>query len=270
MLNGRHTLSSSAASPNRAAYETDELIGRYASFDSLFPAEERIFQKFKRQFAGNVLDIAIGGGRTTRALLPLAASYIGLDYSEGMVQAARKAFPGADLRVMDMRDVAREFEGRRFDAILISFNSIDLISWEDRCALLRSLPALLADDGVFVFSVHDLADVGRQRGFRLRPDLQQSWRTAYKPRSLARLLLRAPPWLLKAWRNRRRLRHLEKTFDGYAYVNDTDGNYGMVHVYVEVSKQIEVLKACGFSRIEVSQPWLLNEVAYFTYFDCQL
>jgi SAM-dependent methyltransferase len=263
-------LPKSLESPNRAAYETNELVGHYRDLDELFPAEQRIFSKFSRQFCGSVLDIAIGAGRTTRALLPLASSYIGLDYSERMAQAARSKFPGADIRVMDMRAVPGEFAGRRFDAVVISFNSIDLISWDDRCALLRAIPALLAPDGVFVFSVHDLADIGRQRGFRLRPDLQQSLRTAYKPRSLARFLLRAPPWILRAWRNRSRWRGLEKSHDGYAYVNDIDGAYGMLHVYVSRTKQLEVLRESGFLRVEVSQPWLKDEVAYFTYFDCQV
>jgi SAM-dependent methyltransferase len=256
-------------SPNRATYESAKFVGHYASFEDLFPAEAQIFEQYQQQFSGRVLDIAIGGGRTTRALLPKAKHYAGLDYSEGMVRAAQKVFPTAELRTMDMRDVPREYAGQTFDAILISFNGIDLISWEDRCALLKALPALLAPSGVFVFSAHDLANANAQRGFRLRADLAATLRTAYKPRSLARLAIRFPPWFLRAWGNRVRNRHLEKDFDGYAYLNDSGEDYGLLTTYVSTSKQIDVLKSCGYSRVEVLQPWLQTEQRYFNYFTCQ-
>ncbi len=89
-----------------------------------------------------------------------------------MITAARRSYPGPDLRVMDMRDVPRELASRRFDAILISFNAIDYICWEDRCALISAMLDLLEPDGVFAFSTHDLSAARGQRGFHLRHDLR--------------------------------------------------------------------------------------------------
>jgi SAM-dependent methyltransferase len=257
-------------SPNRATYESAKFVGVYASFEDLFPAEAKIFTDFSTQFGGRVLDIAVGGGRTTRALISRAKHYSGLDYSAGMVRVTQAAFPQAELRQLDMREVPKVYAGQQFDAILISFNGIDYISWEDRCALLKALPSLLAPNGVFVFSVHDLANADAQRGFHLRPDFRETLRTVYKPRSLMRLAIRMPPWFLRAWGNRVRNRHLEKDFDGYSYLNDSGEDFGLLTTYVSMAKQTEVLKSCGYTKIQILQPWLKSEQAYFNYFTCQL
>jgi len=259
----------SGTSLNRSTYQRSEFVERYRKAQELFPSEEKIFRDYDRQFSARVLDIAIGMGRTTRPLATRASRYVGLDFSEVMVHAARKIFPDADLRWLDMREVPREFSGERFDAILISYNGLDYISWEERCALLHALHSLLAPDGVLVFSTHDLADRPRQSGFYLRPDLAETWKVAYRPRAFARLVRRLPSWLIKAVRNRRRNRRLEQAFDGYAYLNDSGEDYGLLTVYVSTPKQIDILRACGYSAIEVHQPWLRPKQEAFNYFVCR-
>src|SRR5947207_15676097 len=52
---------------------------------------------------GSVLDIGIGGGRTTGPLSEIFEAYVGVDYSEGMIATAKSLFPNADLRTMDAR-----------------------------------------------------------------------------------------------------------------------------------------------------------------------
>lgn len=260
----------SSPSPNRDTFERREIVDRYARSTELYPAEAEIFQRYSRQFGGNVLDIAIGAGRTTRALLHGCKRYLGLDLSDSMVEVARANFPEADLRVMDMREAPTELAADRFDAILVSFNSLDYIPWKERCELLLALPGLLAPGGVFVFSTHDLASAPDQRRFQLRADLRHALHSAYRPRSLAKLLLRAPPTVLKAWRNRLHNRGMESTFEDYAYVNDDAEDYGLLTLYVSTTRQIELLKGSGFSRIVVMQPWLRSERAYFNYFACQV
>ncbi|MEP7242594.1 MAG: class I SAM-dependent methyltransferase [Gammaproteobacteria bacterium] len=263
-------LRSPQQSPNHATYQKREFVERYRKAQDLFPSEEKIFRDYDRQFRGNVLDIAIGMGRTTRPLLAQASRYVGLDFSEVMVCAARKIFPAADIRVLDMRDVPRVFAGERFDAILISFNGLDYIPWEDRCTLLLALRTLLSSEGVLVFSSHDLADKEHQSGFYLRPDLAQTWKMAYRPRAFARLLLRLPRWLLKAAGNRLRNRRLEQTFDGYAYLNDSGEDYGLLTVYVSTSRQLDLLGGFGYSAVEVLQPWLRVQQDSFNYFVCRV
>ena len=157
---------------NRETYVKPRVVRSYLRSTELYPAEKHIFSRHERQFSGDVLDIAIGAGRTTEALLPRAASYVGLDFSPAMIEAASRRFPEAQLHCADMRAVPAMFADRRFDAILISFNGIDYISWEDRNALLRSLRFLLRPAGVLVFSTHDLQQARQARGFRVRADLK--------------------------------------------------------------------------------------------------
>ena len=168
-----------------------------------------------------------------------------------------------------MRDVPAKFAGRRFDAILISFNGIDYISWEDRCKLLEGLRGLLAPGGVLAFSSHDLEAGETQRGFRIRDDLRPSIRLLmHNPVAFALRLIKAPVWAARAWPNYRRNRALEGTFSGYAYVNDIAETYGCVTTYVSIGRQTEFLRACGYSSVEVLQPWLNTEPAVFRYFSC--
>lgn len=260
--------SAASSSPNRATYERRDVVGQYARSHELYPAEEDIFRRYP-QFSGGVLDIAMGAGRTTRALLPACERYVGIDLSRTMIASAHEQFPDADLRVMDMREAPERFASHRFDAILISYNSIDYIPWEDRRRLLARLPGILVADGVLAFSTHDLRSASSQRRFHLREDLRNTLHTAYRPRSLAKFLLRAPPTVLKAWRNRLRNRGMERFFGDYAYVNDDAEDYGLLTLYVSTLRQIEMLKAAGFRTVEVLQPWLRGEPAYFNYFACR-
>lgn len=256
-----------AEATNQAAYERTDIVSIYANAEELFPCEPFIFDRYAMQFRGRVLDVAIGAGRTTKVLLPNARHYIGMDYSAGMIDVARERFPGTDLRVMDMRELPRDMAGQTFDAILISWNGIDHITWDDRNRLLAELMPLLAPNGVLVFSTHDLAVANKLRGFRVRDDLRIDWRTAH-PRRLAKVAVRLPPWLVSAWANRRRNRHLEKDFDGYAYINDPGEAYALVITYVDTARQVQVLKDIGYKHVEIHQPWLRDEEAYFHYFVC--
>jgi SAM-dependent methyltransferase len=244
-------------------------VKSYADFEDLFPAEIDIFSRYDRQFSGTVLDVAIGAGRTTRALLPQAERYVGFDFSAGMVGRAKVRFPDADLRQLDMRETPKVFAGQRFDAILVSFNAIDYISWEHRNTLLAALRKMLRLNGVLAFSAHDLASVNENRGFRIREDLQPDWRELWsKPITGAKKLASLPFWIARAFPNYLKHRPLEKIYDGFAYVNDSGENYGLLTCYVSTSLQIRVLEAAGYQNVEVLQPWLTSEQAAFNYFVC--
>jgi SAM-dependent methyltransferase len=252
---------------NRRTYRKTRVVKSYRQFDELFPAEEQIFRRFDKQFSGAVLDIAIGGGRTTRALLPKAASYIGFDFSQGMVDLAKNKYPQAEIIQLDMRETAQRLAGRSFDAILISYNGIDYISWEERNELLVALRTLLNSGGVLAFSTHNLAVMKGARRFEVRSDLRPDISALLQ--SPTRFMINAaklPLWMAKAWPNYRRNRQYEKSYGGYAYINDSGENYGLLTLYVEQQLQIQSLKDSGFPIVEVLQPWLTDEPAAFNYF----
>ena len=254
---------------NSDTYRNPRVVKSYADFEQLFPAETEIFERYSRQFSGAVLDIAMGAARTTRMLAPRAERYVGFDFSAGMVSLAKAYFPEADLRQLDMRETPHAFRGQRFDAILISFNGIDYISWEDRNTLLAALREMLRPDGVLAFSTHDLEAVNENRGFRIRDDLRPDWRELRsKPLTGAKKLVKLPLWMARALPNYLKHRSLEKIFDGFAYVNDSGENYGLLTCYVSTARQIGVLEAAGYRNVAVMQPWLTSEQAAFNYFVC--
>ena len=260
---------SSRAHTNLNTYAQVGVVKSYRGFDDLFPAERYIFEKFDRLFRSRVLDVAVGIGRTTAYLLPVSGTYVGIDFSQGMVAETRARFPKADIRQMDMRDTPKNFVGRTFDAILISFNGIDYIAYAERNSLLASLRGLLNPGGVLAFSTHDRLAAALERGFRIRPDLRPQMRLLRSaPAEWFSRVIKTPVWTLKAWPRYWRNRRFEQQFDDYAYVNDIGENYGLITTYVATQAQVETLRSCGYRDIEVLHPWGDNRATAFNYFVC--
>jgi len=158
---------------NRLAYESAERVGRYRSAAGLFPAEDVLFRRHIARGA-TVLDIGVGGGRTTEWLAAEAGRYVGVDYSAAMVAACRDRLPKVDVRVADATDLS-EFPDDSFDVVVFSFNGIDCIVPEAaRIACLREMSRVVRPDGTVIFSSHRpfvlVAPVGalRAASWRLR------------------------------------------------------------------------------------------------------
>jgi SAM-dependent methyltransferase len=237
-------------SVNRRVFGLQRVARAYSRWHALFPSEERIFREYAGNFAGRVLDVAMGAGRTTAALFPRARRYVGLDLSEAMVAGARERHPEADLRVMDMRVVPAAFAGEVFDAILIAFNGIDCVEWSDRNDLLAGLRGLLGADGVLVFSTHslDVAQTNRRRMQLVAPELLRP-RALQRPRDWLKGFLYQARWTVRSIPNRMRNRRLERHFDGYAYLNDSGEAYSLLTCFVSEAKQRASLESMGY-RVE--------------------
>ena len=101
-----------------------------------------------------MLDIGVGGGRTTAYFLDRVGSYVGVDYSPELVEACRERFPGADVSLGDARHLAR-FPDGSFDFVLFSFNGIDYVSQHGRHQVLAEVRRVLATGGTWMFSTHN-------------------------------------------------------------------------------------------------------------------
>ena len=73
-------------------YSDPAVVAVFAKMEELQPCEEPIFQRWIRPGA-TVLDLGVGVGRTAGPLSKIASCYIGLDYSQGMVEACRARYP---------------------------------------------------------------------------------------------------------------------------------------------------------------------------------
>jgi SAM-dependent methyltransferase len=101
-----------------------------------------------------ILDIGVGAGRTTSLLRLLSDDYVGVDYSHALVERARLAHPGVDLRWADARDLS-ELSDRRFALVLFSFNGLDSVEHDDRATIMRQMRSVLAPGGNLVYTTYN-------------------------------------------------------------------------------------------------------------------
>ena len=125
---------------NRPVYARAATVAAYASAAGFCDEGERLlFEQYKHELRGKrILDLGVGGGRTIPLLMPLASSYVALDYVPEMVGAAQRRFPSVDIQVGDGRDLSR-FADASFDAVVFSFNGLDCLSHYDRPRALQEV-----------------------------------------------------------------------------------------------------------------------------------
>ncbi|MGY1774389.1 class I SAM-dependent methyltransferase [Geodermatophilus sp. SYSU D00804] len=104
---------------------------------------------------GSVLDIGVGGGRTTDLLEPASERYVGVDFDERMIKSARTKRPHVDYQVVDARDLSC-FVSADFDAAMFSFNGLDLVGRGHRSGVLSEVSRVLRPGGTFIASTLNL------------------------------------------------------------------------------------------------------------------
>jgi len=144
---------------NRARYGQAEVVAHYASAKGLQPCERYVFDRYLSPGSA-VLDLGVGGGRTTPFLSSVAGRYVGVDYSQAMVMACKSKWPQLDFRWGDATDLG-EFSSGEFDASVFSFNGIDYIdSNQARQRCFSEVARVLRPGGLFVFSSHNARQLG--------------------------------------------------------------------------------------------------------------
>lgn len=139
---------------NLGVYQAPEVVTHYAGLSYLTAAEQSLFETYIKP-GMSVLDLGVGGGRTSPYLSRIASTYVGIDYSEDMIRACRTKFPKLQFEVQDAADLSM-FAGESFDAIVFSFNGIDyLVPSEKRERCLRECHRILKRGGTFIFSSHN-------------------------------------------------------------------------------------------------------------------
>jgi len=152
---------------NLDVYNESRVAAHYARLEYLSECELHLFQSFLKPGMA-ILDLGVGGGRTTPYLSALASRYVGADYASEMVSACRNKFPTLEFRVLHAADL-REFESGHFDAVIMAFNSIDyVIPDKVRAQALCEIHRVLKNGGVVIFSSHN------PRAFWVRPGWSRS------------------------------------------------------------------------------------------------
>lgn len=142
------------ADSNIARFRDADLVVDYANRSGPRDCEAFLFVTY---FApgSDVLDLGVGAGRTAALLAPLARNYLGVDYSEEMIQAARRNFPQYRFAVMDAADMS-PLANESFDIIFFSFNGLGYLYPDSkRLSCIRECYRLLRRGGLFIFSMHN-------------------------------------------------------------------------------------------------------------------
>jgi ubiquinone/menaquinone biosynthesis C-methylase UbiE len=154
---------------NKNTYLSVGIVKYYAQLKALQPAEQTILNLFKDRWSSiKMLDIGVGGGRTTPYFSQVTADYSGIDYSAAMIAACTTRFstyPQASFEIADARDMS-QFEDNSFDFILFSFNGIDYVSHTDRLKVFQEISRVGKSGGHFCFSSHNLQAFEREFNFR--------------------------------------------------------------------------------------------------------
>jgi ubiquinone/menaquinone biosynthesis C-methylase UbiE len=223
---------------NRAAYASEAVVAWYDNLDFILKPEKVILKKIT-PFIKNkkLLDIGIGGGRTTKFLREVSSDYTGIDYTPRCAEIARNKYPGTTILCCDARDL-RVFDDETFDFVLLSFNAIDYMVHEDRIKTLREIHRVLKPMGLFMFSTHNRD----YRSFNRLPWQQRVHFDLKHLKSCLYTFFHLPKHF--------EMKKYEIHTDEYAIINDTAHGFSLLAYYIGASEQIRQLERTGFSDIE--------------------
>jgi ubiquinone/menaquinone biosynthesis C-methylase UbiE len=222
--------------PNQRVFDRPDVVRFYAGHDHLQAGESAVLADIERDLPSMaVLDIGIGGGRTTVHLAPRARRYAGIDYAPRMIAAARRRF-AKESWTLDVADARRvPYPTSSFDFALFSYCGIDYVSHSDRQKVLAEVKRVLVSGGLFAFSTHNL-----QRAREL-------FYGCPSESTLKRLLAAV---------RRRRLRRVNPKIEElesapFAVINDGAFRFAATTYHIRPRAQMEQLVEAGFDDVRV-------------------
>lgn len=226
------------SSSNKAAYARADVVDYFQRFDDLFPAERVLFNRLSERIMGaKLLDLGIGGGRTTAHLLPVCKDYTGVDYVPQFANETAQKYPDARIMYGDARDL-KEFGNETYDFVLFSFNGLDCISDTDRPRALSEIFRVLKPGGILMFSSHN-RDYENFNRLPWRQKIQ--YNTGF---------LKFCMYCLYHLPKHFGMKKYEVHTEEYAVINDSDHRFSMLLYYIAIDKQIKQLERRGFMDVK--------------------
>jgi len=141
-------------------YNSAEVSQFYVNRHGLWPCESYTFEKYI-QAGASILDVGVGGGRTTPYLSVKASRYLGIDYAISMIQGCQTKFPDIEFRCEDATNLAF-IPDHAFDVVVFSANGMGSIPTnEERYKCLAEVFRVLKPEGIFIFSVLNSKHIGK-------------------------------------------------------------------------------------------------------------
>jgi ubiquinone/menaquinone biosynthesis C-methylase UbiE len=226
---------------NINTYSDSKVVRHYAEYSTALQAPEgTIFKVLHPQLNRmRMLDIGVGGGRTTSFFAPLVKTYTGIDFSEGMINACKKkfntVFPMAQFETKDVRDL-KDYPSGSFDFVFFSFNGLDNISHEERILVLKEIKRICSPDGYFCFSSHNLQYLPLFFSIRFR----------LHPIKFLRSVVNRKKLLLQ---NQEQIKNIP-TADHLTIFDDVY-DFGLFTYYSKPAYQIKQLEDAGFHSVQL-------------------
>jgi ubiquinone/menaquinone biosynthesis C-methylase UbiE len=165
-------------------YSDERIVDFYAAAEGLQRGERAMFEQYVKD-GDHILDIGVGGGRTTPYLSARAGRYLGVDYAEPMVETCRRKFPQLAFEHMDASNLV-QVPDNTFDVVVFSFNGIDCLPTNElRSACLKSVCRVLRPGGHFIFSSHNARVLFIKPDYEGADFLRRLWRTVRTARNLS-------------------------------------------------------------------------------------
>ncbi|HTQ98367.1 MAG TPA: class I SAM-dependent methyltransferase [Candidatus Acidoferrum sp.] len=162
-----------AVHDNREYYSRPEVVANYGNADYLTAAERLLFDRYLRD-GMRILDLGVGGGRTSAVLARDATEYIGIDYAPAMTARCRLRFPHLRFETMDAADLSA-FADDYFDLLVFSFNGLGYLNPDaQRLRALAECRRVLKPGCMLVFSLHNAGSL------LFRPPVAAAWKTRLK------------------------------------------------------------------------------------------
>ena len=228
---------------NKSIYKRIDIVKSFVEETELQPPEKTILNLLQGSLSGmKMLDVGVGGGRTTLHFANLAKEYVGIDYSEEMVAACRKRFSkysnDISFKVCDVRSMGI-FKDSVFDFILFSFNGIDYISHNDRAKAFRELQRVGRPGGYFCFSTHNIWSIYKIFEFKHQLSLH--------PKETVKKIFQ---WFLLKFVYNKDINIKKLKNSQYAIFNDGAHNFKLQTYYIKPIEQIKQLSSC-FKEIRI-------------------
>jgi SAM-dependent methyltransferase len=255
-------------------FEEKDVVAEYAAFEFLLQPERAILDLLAPSLDGaRVLDLGVGGGRTTAHVAHRVQEYVGLDVSHPMVEACCRRYQARlsdRFRFVqgDARDLS-SFSKDSFDLVLFAWQGIDSVGQDDdRLVALREIRRVCETGGAFVFSTDNLSWARDRLSFvaAVRESLHDL-RSRGNPLHLVQLRAQVAQALNRTLRLRRvnRSRALRGSHGMFTYQRPRyelspqgfDRPNEMIDIdgyVIKPSAQIRQLEDCGFRDVRVFAP----------------
>ena len=226
---------------NIKSWSDEKYIAKYRKssgwLDSLLAPEKHILNFIGNLSIDSMLDIGVGGGRTTQYFHKITNDYLAIDYSEKMIKICNQKFKNlknAKFEVSDARNM-KSIKDSSIDFVLFSFNGIDNVDLNDRSLILDEMRRVCRPGGHICFSSHNLLSVHNFYKISYNSSVRKSLLNIIRALKFSIYNLGAK----------------NKLASDYLYINDPGNEWSLKQFYVNPFYQKKILSTLGFKNIKL-------------------